>query len=775
MAQISSHDELRVRAFETPKMTEALYLLMALVFIVFSMWNGLYFEQSLLPTTMYCTFILIMGISWMKINRLKIIKWQITDYLVLSYFAIYFLSAMWPVHGEYAVLGIIHGISYLFYYIFLRVLISVNSKQELFINCLIVSGVLFAFFGLANGFGTLNSNGAIMDPQMRRLAGNFQYPNTFAIYQAIVYLLSVSMASYVAERSKKKFLYELVAYLTIISLILTYSRGTWLVLAAMLLLLIMLLPKELKGKVLLNSFIPIAMAVATLSPLSKATLGQKQLMGWSTVLIGMIGIILLTWITLMLQQRLTPKQWKIGTVTIGILVIAGAAVFISKHGLPQNFVQRLTSINMQQTSVVQRIQFYKDGLKVLKEHPILGAGPSAWESLWQRYQSYPYTSRQSHSVLIDQIMSVGIIGFSLFIALFVISLRKAYISHRSEHARNRLIAFALIISLLALLGHGAIDFDFSFGTINYLMWALIALSQPKLVIQQESILARKVQIPKFQRIIMITGMSLSMISLVVSIGYLLSDNYIRKAIAASKTPSLALRNVQTAVDLAPYRATAWLMLAQAEDTVYRQTNSTDLKNKIGYSAQNAVSLAPYDPDILSNAAILIGAYDDSLKAVDVMRRSWENGIYHIQYAQKYISYSESLSTNLYDRDRTQAKSTFLMTLNTYHNVERRIEGLKSLTPALRPEYPYSITSSMRLNAGEAAYYLGQWQEAERILSAVSNLKDANNQDKLKAQAILAAVAEKQGKKVDNGLLAQIQKDKQLLTYYNKLKNVNPLK
>jgi O-antigen ligase len=770
MAQVTSHVGTSVRAFEAPKTTGILYILTALVFVIFSFWNGLYFDTSFMTTAIYCTVLLIIGLIWFKVNRLKIIGWQIADYLVFSYYAVYFLSTLWPANWEYAVLGFVRGVSYAFFYLLLRFLTSVDDRKQLMINSLIFSGVAFALFGLANGFGTLKIDGAI-NGSMRRLGGNFEYANTFAIYEAIVFLLSVVMASYVAERSKRKFIYEVSAFLSVVSLILTYSRGTWLVLVGMILLLILMSPKENKGRVTLYTLLPILVTLGTLSFFTNAVQGQKQILGWSTLSLGIVGVLLITWAINLLKKRLTLRQWRIFALVSWALLFVGASFIILKHGLPQKFVQRIATINFQQLSVLQRFQFYKDGLKILTEHPFLGAGPSAWEALWQRYQSYPYISRQSHSFLIDVIMSVGIIGFILFISMLLFTIFLAIRVNRKEHARSRLLNDALLISLSGLIAHGAIDFDFSFGTINFLMWTFIALSLPKITIQQESILARGIETPTFQRILTITGITLSLIGSVIAVGYIISDLYLQKAVTDSKDPTVAMKAAQNAVYLAPYRASAWLTAAQFEDTVYKQKNNADFKKMIIDSASNAVALSPHDPDILSKAAVLIGNYGDGLKAFDVMRQAWENSRYHIEYSEQYMSYSEMLGTNIYAKDKSDAKKYFSATLDAYHDVENRISDLKKLPSVLKPEYSYKLTPSMHLKAGEAAYYLGEWKEAQRIVKPILTMKNVQNTDLLKAKALMAAIQEKLGKTTDVAFLKEIKKDKQVMGYYEGLKKV----
>ncbi|GIM45668.1 hypothetical protein DNHGIG_12170 [Collibacillus ludicampi] len=761
-----------IRAIEAPKTTPAFYYMVALLFIIFPLWNGLFFDPSFMSASIYWSIIVIIAFIWLKQNRLKVSGWNFVDYLVLSYFAVYFFSALGPANVEYAVLGLVRGISYILFYLVIRVLVSTDDKKQIIINGLIISGVLFGLYGLSNGFGTLKINGAIFDLQMRRLASNFEYPNTFAIYQGITFLFAVVMSSYVAEQSKRKYLYNIAGFIIIVALILTYSRGTWLVLAGMLLCMLLISPKENKGKILLNILIPIIIVLITLSFLSKATLAQRQLLGWSSLILGIVGVTIFTGLTSLLKKRLTSRQWKFGAFGFGSVLVVIAVALIMKHGLPQNFVQRITSINLQQFSVVQRFLFYRDGLKILSEHPLFGAGPNAWEALWQRYQSYPYTSRQSHSYLIDIIMSVGVVGFLLFIAMIVCTLWVAIRIYRKQHVRNRLITDGLIISLLGLLAHGAIDFDFSYGTINFLMWLLIALLLPKLSIQQENILARHVHVPAFQKGLTVLGVMFSVVISVVACGFLLSDHYMKKANANEKDPEVALNAAENAVALAPYRASAWLTQARFDEMMYKKNNKESLKKDINSSAQNAASIASHDPEILRQAGLLIGSYGDGLQAVDVLKKSWENGRYHIQYPEQYMVYTDVLGTQLYQKDKNKAKNFFQETLNTYHDIEQRIANFKNLPPVLKPEYPYDLTPAMHLYAGESAFYLGQYDEAKRLVEPLLTMQGVSEQDKEKAKVILVAIQTKKGKVVDNSFLEQIKGNKRMKQYFDQLKNID---
>jgi hypothetical protein len=170
--------------------------------------------------------------------------------------------------------------------------------------------------------------------------------------------------------------------------------------------------------------------------------------------------------------------------------------------------------------------------------------------------------------------------------------------------------------------------------------------------------------------------------------------------------------------------------------------------------------------------LLVASYGDGQKAVVLLRSSRENGVYHIQYPEQYLVFTDLIGTQLYYKDKNRAKEYLQDTMNTYHDVEKRIEGFKFLPSPLRPEYPYELTPSMRLHAAEAAYYLGQWNEANRLIEPILTMKKIQPQDALKAKALFAAIQGKLGRPVDTGILQDIQKDKQVEYYYDRMKKLN---
>ncbi|NTZ20268.1 hypothetical protein EXW96_22790 [Paenibacillus sp. JMULE4] len=62
------------------------------------------------------------------------------------------------------------------------------------------------------------------------------------------------------------------------------------------------------------------------------------------------------------------------------------------------------------------------------DYPIIGAGGGGWSSLYQQYQSYPYTSRQAHNFLLQYLTEIGLLGI-LAIVFFILFIFIRYIKN----------------------------------------------------------------------------------------------------------------------------------------------------------------------------------------------------------------------------------------------------------------------------------------------------------------------------------------------------------
>lgn len=150
---------------------------------------------------------------------------------------------------------------------------------------------------------------------------------------------------------------------------------------------------------------------------------------------------------------------------------------ISYKYIPENIVRRFISIDVAERSFSTRMDFYKDSFKIFKDYPIFGAGGGAWEALYPKYQSEPYFSTEAHNYFLQTLVELGSIGILLMILLVGTIVYFIFIMIKNQN----LLEMTILFSILSLLAHSALDFNFSYLSIPLFMWGLIGLLDTGLV------------------------------------------------------------------------------------------------------------------------------------------------------------------------------------------------------------------------------------------------------------------------------------------------------
>ena len=112
----------------------------------------------------------------------------------------------------------------------------------------------------------------------------------------------------------------------------------------------------------------------------------------------------------------------------------------------------------------------KDGIKIFKDYPLIGAGGGAWKNLYRKYQSYPYNTTEVHNFYVQYAVEVGILGLAiLFIVL--IQLFIGFI----KSIKNKSNYLTVYLAVMLLLIHSFIDFNLSLPAVTFILWMLIGI------------------------------------------------------------------------------------------------------------------------------------------------------------------------------------------------------------------------------------------------------------------------------------------------------------
>ncbi len=130
--------------------------------------------------------------------------------------------------------------------------------------------------------------------------------------------------------------------------------------------------------------------------------------------------------------------------------------------LPYQIGEAITMYSANDKSIKQRMDFWKDCLKIAKDAPIIGQGGDTWKKLSQTVQEYPYSMKETHSYFFELLISYGIVGVLLYVVLIVF-LNVKIIKECIESEESRSYKLSILLGLdLVILHSFCFDFDLSF-------------------------------------------------------------------------------------------------------------------------------------------------------------------------------------------------------------------------------------------------------------------------------------------------------------------------
>lgn len=138
--------------------------------------------------------------------------------------------------------------------------------------------------------------------------------------------------------------------------------------------------------------------------------------------------------------------------------------------LPAVISNRITGTNLGIQEVSFRMYYAKDGLKIINDHPISGAGGGAWKNLYRQYQSILYNTTEVHNFYVQYGTEVGVIGLAALVGLILLLILSMV---KSIKASSRYLYVYLAAMLLLL--HSTIDFNLSLAAVGYILWMLIGI------------------------------------------------------------------------------------------------------------------------------------------------------------------------------------------------------------------------------------------------------------------------------------------------------------
>lgn len=787
-------------------------LVIGIGLIIVPYFRGLYFDADMMVVEQILCFLLIVTGTWKFIEyRRSRNGWQTprgtaqkgwpsqpdtrfydARHLFIFILLIPYLIGFWTAVAPYDNwLQLFRYFAYAIAFFIVAEALSRKRGAKAFLQITIqVSIGWTALFAIAAALGQVSFDGAVWKG---RLASVFQYPNTFGI------ILAVGMAGGLLLTLRRSWWAQAAGGLFLIPMgyvfLLTLSRGAWLYFLLIYLLGMLLLPLRAQWAYILHS-VPLAAGVGTLllvlgNRLEGASPGAVWMWILWSMILGSVGYPLLSrWWTGRLQERpaLASSEMAV-TVTdapqgqarnrwrglmsqfmlpVVIAAVLGGAVYTVLESpavqklLPEAIANRVSEINIETHSVIERGYFNQDAYEIYRDHVIIGAGGGGWKALFQHYQDYPYWSTQSHNYFSQLIVETGTVGLILFAIIILYYLWRGFRRYlKGAVTEQRVVRAYFLVVMLGLLGHSVIDFNMSFGYVGFLIFLALAAWQagtpaddqaghlPTRGKNDEAVAyARPFRLlPRVLPIPVRFLQPATFLFLMTLVGFMIFPihRYAQAHTIYSETGRMlkngdvpaALNELENIIQQSPYHPSYHLTYGSVLVSIGKRQQDEQVLQKGLEHLQRTAELAPTNPQILAHVAQNYALAGEAEEAFRLIQQAMRYGPWDIQLYPLFMQIAYETGDQRFANGKARgASEAWQAGLDAFRQIGPMKESLHEFPPTLDKGRDFGETEEMKLWAGKLHYRLGQFQEAGNLLHP---LQASKNED-IRRQAILWSMA-----------------------------------
>jgi len=716
-------------------------------------------QENQLYSGLMVTFAILVLLSIFLFTKLRINNYKfILSLLILLLPILYLISSLQAASAHYS-----RNTTYIYFaaaafFTFSLYFINTYATKRWFVALIQYTAYSIVIYGVLNLFGqTFYPDALWKADENYRLTSVFQYSNTYAGF--LIAILLAALYLIVHSESKRWYsgiFHALMLVPIFLSFMLTYSRGALVFIPIIILLIIPFF--SLVRQILFLLFMTITTASTFLilgnitsnydaiarivqpkggpaNPISfwhDLALSSWLFLISASILTAAIILVCNKWLTPWLEnklQKLSLRKWSsaalpIGFVCIGILF----SLLLVKSGevkelLPEQLANRIGTINLQQHSVLERVTFYKDAMKVVKDYPLIGTGGGGWAAVYEQYQSNPYSSNQAHSYFIQVLVEIGWIGFIVLIGILLLAYSlfiKLYLSHKELRGTQ----FFFFIVSISILVHSTIDFDMSYYYVMCLVFfclgAMIAPYQEQLTIVKWDHINTTRWKHAFPACLLILGIVL--FSLVLR-QYNANQYYgqaLHKAIVEKLPLDQLLPDINTAINTSPDHPAFALTKADWLSQGYSQTGDKSYLEQAKSTLSRVKSSEPHNRKLIlaeyRNFKDL-GAYKESVNILTdgLNHFPWDINFYEAAIMEYFLSGQSISNFNIQDAN----KENWNTAIQLYEDVLQRMEKLKELPENQLQGRSFELTIVIRHSIGAIFYYQQNYEKAAQLLKPIT--------------------------------------------------------
>lgn len=751
-------------------MRNIIFVLTSLIFIITPYQKGLFFDEDFYLIHVLIGLIFIPILIFSMRGKTKFLTGYYFIFLIPMTYYVSFFFAESP---DRAMENILRWITYVVFFLIILYISQNNNLKKSIHIVIYFTGLWISLHAFLAIIDVVHYQDAVL---WGRVAGVFQYPNTFAVFLGgfLLYQLLILLKNNWTFIQSVILAFPLVLYGSLF--LFTYSRGAWVIIPVIWFLTLLFLRVKEQIKFFISTILLFVGSVLTFSKLDQAV--QP---GWKEALfltfVSLLMALAIGYINLLVDR--TKKldlnmYWARASIPVAIVVIILLLFLdINNKGLiygqlPGSIQERINDVTFDTHSVQGRNAFLKDAWEMSKDSPYVGYGGDGWRVLFTQYQDVPYYSNEVHNGYLENLLNTGWFGFIVFISFLLLGIYLMYKNLKQTDDRNeQLMIIGSASAVVYILAHSFIDFNMSYGTIWFFILMWIAVSQPNQLYEFKLNRTGKFLLYIPITIVILLGMYQS-IKLEIA-----KDSFAK--IQQSRSSAEVIKNLETSINNNPrnidYRLTAANYYFQLAFT-----NDIDKEDYIIKALENidqALKYEPHNAGLLHSVGTILvkyGQVDDGIKYIN---ESIKRDHYNVTFYENSLLIKTNHAYNMVNKTPVESRKYAEQAINDY---ELMVEKMRIIDKIFESgvtinERNFKITPKARYFSGKSYYLLGDFEKGLETLKPVLNTEDPDMKRDAWALSIAMALKLNQDKNAQNmlnSIKTQFQDIEQKVNEYIKI-------
>ncbi len=271
-------------------------------------------------------------------------------------------------------------------------------------------------------------------------------------------------------------------------LYLSFSRGALFACAAGLVVLVVLAPHREQLRALIVTVVAGALGAAAAAPFhsvtslagAQSTRERQGAITLALLALIIVAVVLVQWRPAHSRSAATPIRLPATAPWIALgLVIVGLGLAIVVGAKEKAVSPSGTGANRLVTLQSNRYAYWSVALRAFRREPLRGIGAGGWAVDWLRYRHVNDFAQDAHSLPLQTLAELGLVGAALLLAFFVGVGLSAADAYRAAPS----LAAGPIAAFVAYAAHAPLDWDWQMPAVTLLAMvlggALLALGIPE--------------------------------------------------------------------------------------------------------------------------------------------------------------------------------------------------------------------------------------------------------------------------------------------------------